>query len=907
MTEKNLDNLMPESNDKPQAIPAWKSRWFKIVATIVALFLIILAITPMIIKTTLSKWLLENGADSVSIENIDFNPFSGTAAVDGLDVQIAEKVVLANTRVYFDISILKLINKGIAVENAILKDLMVDIEQQADGKIRIGSLLIDPAASSEEEKKEKIEKEIAWWLDLGKVTLENCVIRYASPQLSSDLVIDTALLEDLSTLPGEQKASLELAAHFNESSLKASLLLTELTPSLNMSGDVNLEKLSLADFSGYTKDILNRLTSTLDLQGKVNVVLSETKALDAEFDGKLNIAATDVAGKDFNTTAATVNWDGALSYLTNAEQGKQEIKLDGKLGLENYEVKLPAIEAGAANTAWTGKVNYALDRAKTMQDIDITGELNGTQIKLGLLDQNIELNQQEISTTPSVDLKIENKTVQLSGKASLNASGTSVADTAKALTLAAIDSIAIDNATAENLDKIAIRNITVSETKLIQGTDSAQPSITVGETKLANLQYESDKGIAINDISINKLVGTLVREKDGTFDVAMALQGPAPKKTGDGKNETSTAEAGTKDTAERVAGKPGTSKPLGIKISRFAIEQNSTLNFTDNTVAPPYQVAYDISSLELTDIDSNQADKPIPIKLDAKSSKYATMTVDGSIKPFLSQPAIDLTIDIDNVNMVTISPYLIASTGYLVKAGQMRADSKIVIKDNQIDAQNTLFLQKLRLEEVDKEIAKEHAGDIGMPLDKALGLLRDKKDNIKLEVPITGKLDEVEFGMGQIINTALKKATTVGMKTYLLYAFQPYGAMIIAGQSLGKAAGKISLDPVFYEPGKSDLTAKHKDYLAKLGKIMTDRPQIDVQVCGFYTASEVGIQQPAGSNGQGAAGEQLKRGISLGQARENKIKDYLISEHKVDSSRLILCAPELDKDKDAKPRVELVI
>jgi len=49
------------------------------------------------------------------------------------------------------------------------------------------------------------------------------------------------------------------------------------------------------------------------------------------------------------------------------------------------------------------------------------------------------------------------------------------------------------------------------------------------------------------------------------------------------------------------------------------------------------------------------------------------------------------------------------------------------------------------MDEADTTIARENAGSIGMPLDKALDMLRDKNDNIKLEIPIKGKLDEIEL------------------------------------------------------------------------------------------------------------------------------------------------------------------
>jgi outer membrane protein OmpA-like peptidoglycan-associated protein len=147
------------------------------------------------------------------------------------------------------------------------------------------------------------------------------------------------------------------------------------------------------------------------------------------------------------------------------------------------------------------------------------------------------------------------------------------------------------------------------------------------------------------------------------------------------------------------------------------------------------------------------------------------------------------------------------------------------------------------------------------------------------------------------------------MKTYLLYAFQPYGALIMVGQAVGKQVGKINLDPVQFEPGEDKLTSAHKDYLKKLGKVMQDRPKIDVQICAYTTIADVSLRKEDAQ--EKAPGElsqrQIDKSVKLGQVRQKVIKDYLISEFKVSDGRLILCAPEYDDSKDAKPRVELLI
>ena len=785
-------------------------------------------------------------------------------------------------------------------------------------------------------------------MNLGKVTLDKCVFHYKSPKLTTTLFLDDVTLQNLSTKPGDQSAKIELKARLNKSGINATIHLDQLMPEVKAGGDISVQKIDLNEFAGLTTDLLDKLAGLIDLSGKFSVSASQGSDIDASYTGNTIISSTIVSSKDFAVASTELKWDGNLSFKTQSDSSQQTIKLDGelagselavslpdaldakgsklywqgamgfnsqstgamvlnldgKMDANGYAAQLPGIDASGSEANWQGKVDYTKTGTSAPQEIQVAGKLNAKQLSLALAEQNLSIQQQAISLNPVLSLQISDEKTGLSGTTNVQASGTLIKDTAKALTLLAINKLDVNGVKAESLDQVKINGITIKETGLIQKQDSKQPTFAIDETTITDFNYDGNQGLAIQGVALGKLTGSFVREEDGSIDVSNVMH--TPDSTGKETDETTKqpAKEPQAETEKETAG-----KEFGINIREITVKDSSTIRFTDKTVSPTFKSELNIASLKITDIDSNKPDQPIAINLDGKLNNYASLVIKGSVKPFKEQPGIDLKIDLDNQNMVNLSPYVIASTGYLVRSGQLDVNSKIVINDGNIDAKNTFFVKKLKLEEADTTVVKENAGSIGMPLDKALGMLRDKNDNIKLEVPITGKLDEVEIGTGQIINTALKKATTAGMKTYLLYAFQPYGAMIIAGQAVGKRAGKITLDPVIYEAGESDLTSKQKDYLNKLGKVMQDRPKIDVQICAFSTAADLSIRKESAE--EKYTGElsqsQINKSLELGQVRQKAIKDFLISKFKINDGRLILCAPEYDKSKDAKPRVELLI
>ncbi|GMR06117.1 MAG: hypothetical protein BMS9Abin25_0700 [Gammaproteobacteria bacterium] len=846
---------MTKSNKVVSAIPVWKRHWFRVLSITIVIFVLVLTALPFVISNAMKSWLLENGADNVAIENIDFNPFTGTVAVYGLDVRIDDKPVISNAMVHLDVSLTAFFKKGVAIEAATIDKLEIDIEQTADGRIRIGSLMIDPGKATDEETKEKIEGEISWWLDLEKITLNESVVRYTSPQLTTSLFLDSISLQNLSTKPGDQSAKLDVKARVNESDIDATINLEQLTPEVKADGDISIQKIDLNKFSRLTTDSLNQLAAFIDLSGKFSVYVSEDSDINASYTGNTVISRVDVSSKDFAVTGTELKWDGTLSFSTQSDNTQKTIKIDGKL--------------------------------------------NANELALDLTEQNLSIRQQEISLNPQLSLQITDEATGLSGTTNVQARGILIKDTAKALTLLAIKNLDVNSVQAESLNLVKINVITSKETDLIQKQGSKKPAISIDETIITDLNYDG-LGLAIQKVAMNDLTGNFVRENDGSIDVSNDLQ-TADK--ADTKKEPEVTETPINTEEAPSAG------IFGIKIDEFTVNDNSTLSFTDKTVSPPFELVVDIATLKVTDIDRSKPDQPVAIKLNSKLNTYASLSIEGTVKPFKKEPGVDLKINLDSMNMVALSPYVISSTGYLIRSGQLDLDSTIVINNGSIDAKNTFFMKKLTMDEADAAIVKDTAGSIGMPLDRALGMLTDKNDNIKLEIPITGKLDEVDIGTGQIINTALKKATTAGMKTYLLYAFQPYGALIMAGQAVGKQAGKINLDPVFFEAGDSNLSSMNKDYLKKLGSVMQDKPKIDVQICAYTTAADLSFSKdsPKKKTSEELSKKQINKFLKLGVERQNAIKNYLISEFKIDGGRLITCAPEYDDGKDAKPRVELLI
>ena len=186
-----------------------------------------------------------------------------------------------------------------------------------------------------------------------------------------------------------------------------------------------------------------------------------------------------------------------------------------------------------------------------------------------------------------------------------------------------------------------------------------------------------------------------------------------------------------------------------------------------------------------------------------------------------------------------------------------------------------------------------------MPLNAALGMLKDDKGNIDLDVPMRGNVAEPSFGIESFLHLILKKAAMSQAQSYLMNTFVPYASVVSVAMSGVDYLLKITFEPLTFDVKESKLKDSNIQFLNELALLMLDTPDLQVKTCSVVTYADLGLADGEVLNEQQKT--QLK---SLGDARQNNLKRFLVDEG-IASNRILYCAPELDSDKNAVPRIEL--
>ncbi|MGB5726410.1 MAG: DUF748 domain-containing protein, partial [Thiogranum sp.] len=342
----------------------------------------------------------------------------------------------------------------------------------------------------------------------------------------------------------------------------------------------------------------------------------------------------------------------------------------------------------------------------------------------------------------------------------------------------------------------------------------------------------------------------------------------------------------------------------------------STATIYDESVTPAFKTTLTINELFLENLDGRKPEQTTSFKLDGKLDKHSSVNARGDIKPYLQPPEMDIQGKLQGIGLPPLSPYTTDSMGVIIDSGSLDADLKLVSKDKLMEGETVLLMHQLSVKGTDSKDGLQ--SKIPVPLDMALNILRDKNDTIELKIPIKGDAENPDFDVSDAITKAVATGVSAGATSYLVYALQPYGAMIAVAKVAGEAASKVRLNPIEFEPGQANLDDADRDYLSKIAKVLKERPKLAVKVCGVAVQQDVAHLQPPADKASGQSGKKeappaapvvdKQKLTELGEQRAASVKDYLVEKFKIPANHLANCQPRLETDQsDAIPRTDLLL
>jgi hypothetical protein len=722
--------------------------------------------------------------------------------------------------------------------------------------------------------------------------------------------------------------------------------------------------------------VFEDLLFDLSIHGQTHAVIFDEILVNRSI-FKNRIAYSEISAKG-HLDGAPLLVEATVRYEPEGAQLALEIELTG-LNTDNYQYLLPET-VGDLNALADLDITVALDRAAdghlTLEDAaaiarlrefgyqDARFELAFDAWHLEATDIDFSLDaSQRLSTKAMFSTKLSGLGAQAreSGdelfflkELTLSPAELDYEDGALSLTSAALDLNGLrgSRVNAENLRRrlratlegvAGGKQVVTDESMGIP--DELPPMLSLDRISFDSLAL-GPNGLSIDTLSLgageveilladNGALATLTDTAALAGDKAAVTASPAGHDSADAPAQASGnsgegAEAMAEATSEVAADEPVVTpaeNAFFIKLQKLNLEEALTVNFVDESQQPKFRKKLFISKALVQGLDSSDLEKSANFELSVNDGQYFSLDIRGDAQPFKETVNANINAEVHEFSLPDISSYLARYLDFEIKAGQLDTEFQGSIVNSEIDAD-----AKVKIRAADFSASKVEAeeanliGQAAIPLNVALGMLKDSKGNIELRIPVDGSLDDPNFGMQYIMGLVIQKAVMSQAKNYLINAFVPYAQVVSVAMVAGSYALKVRFEDLPYEPGQIAPEPQQQVFIDQLSKLMNDKPDLQVKVCPVATpadliALQAGADQAASATSAdtpsvgaeavqryGPLTEDQKILINeLSSQRAASFKEAVILQGGIESSRLLLCSPEVDFKVDGQTRMKFSV
>jgi hypothetical protein len=961
-------------------VPAWA--W--VVALFVSLLIIVLVGTPYAIEWYLKRWLTDNGAVEIDIDDVNFNPFLGRAELKSLRFTSGDAPQGAD-HIVLRVAWRDLFARQVMFKRVVIRHANISVRRTETNRLFLAAVALGGAEAVE--AAQDVEEASGWGVGLAGVELENVSVHYVDPLLDYDVSIPGFSADRMTTWEPDRDSRLSGRIEIGDTFFELDGGFRPFAENFRMQAAAKAGNVPLAAFrKAFPEWGLGALEGTIALDGELGLAEEDNGEIRVVYEGRFDGVETDVVGGGYSLDIDAINWDGRAEVAIRPDGVGAVTK--GELSLEavNGGSTVEGLTATAEGLSWVGDASVRSSGAGL--DVELTGTFSANGARLdseplgssapdasrAVLDR-LEFNAQSFS------LSSGEQRAELAHSGSFLVSGVEIQTGAASVVVGSVDwegdsgyRTAGDETTVSAAGDLGLASLALEDgsglstgleamtwTGEARALSGAPWRLDVdGSTRLDELEViksgaellrvagisaafdpTSDSGAVIvrplelDSIAALKRPGRGGDQEPGhvveigNVNVSALSAGPDHLDIGDvgidgmrvwlsiapeGKLELrdllatifqqpageTPRESGEEEDAAGHSDSPG----FRYSVASVATVNPVTIDYRDDTVKPRVSLSFTPMSFTVGRIDSYEPEKDTDVKLTTQLGRYGKLGYEGTLRPLAAKLTAVGTGTVDALDITAFDGYSRRNNGYRVDSGTVSADVTVDIREDQVDSLAKFVIRELDVVRIVPEEQDEMGQELGMPLDVAFSLLKDKQDNINLDVPLEGDLSELSADFGHALRIVLNKGIMVGVRTAATTFFAPLWPVLAAEKVVG-AMTKLKFKAVEFLPGGTDMNVEGAAYLDELAGLVSERPEFSLKICGRAVTRDRAVMFPD-AVGQPLGEEQLSVLKEMAVERQRGVKDGLIARG-IEAARVVTCAPDPERDDQGLPRVDIGI
>jgi hypothetical protein len=380
---------------------------------------------------------------------------------------------------------------------------------------------------------------------------------------------------------------------------------------------------------------------------------------------------------------------------------------------------------------------------------------------------------------------------------------------------------------------------------LIDVRDGERTVMRVERAQATGVDIDWPRRVAVRDLTLQRPWVLLERDQGGALTLRALLSPRAP----DGSGPGGPAPSASAPIRPRPASSGGSTVPITVD---HLVVADGGARTVDHRVAPP--IALDTQRLtgRIDGLSTDPSAKPARLDMAGRVGADSDLALRGTVGSLGGPLRLDMSAELRGFAVPRTNPYLVQQVAWEARSGWLTTSVRCRIDGDALDAKTDILLSQL-------EVARAGGGDgaqarIGLPLGMIVALMKDRRGDIRLSLPVGGRLTDPRFDMSEALWSTVRNVAVKAITAPVSWI----GRVQVGSDS---RIQRVEVDPIPFAPGSATLAAEAQEQVARLAAFLEQVPGVRLSL------------MPAVSSQDRAALEEKTRQPADGPAPEKKTAD----------------------------------
>jgi len=349
--------------------------------------------------------------------------------------------------------------------------------------------------------------------------------------------------------------------------------------------------------------------------------------------------------------------------------------------------------------------------------------------------------------------------------------------------------------------------------------DGQRTVLKIDRAAATGLDIEWPRRIAVGRLDLQRPWILLERDDKGALALRALL---TPPKTSRGPIP------GAASTEAPAVGAGEGEQPIAVTVARLTVEDGGA-RLVDRGVSPPFAVDIQRVVARMEGVSTLPAP---PARMDLRGQLVggADVALSGTLGSLGGPLALDVNGDLRQFAIPRANPYLLRHVDWKAREGWLTTKLRCRIRGDKLDAKTDIRLSQLQLTRAGNH--DEAQARVGLPLGLIVALLKDRRGDINVSLPVGGRLNDPRFDFNDAIWSAVR---TVAINAITL-PVSWIGRVKLGSDS---RIDEIQVDPIRFQPGTPTLTAEGQGQVARIAAFLQQLPEVRLTLTPVVSAHDL--------------------------------------------------------------------